>query len=466
MLRPLIFIHRYLAVAVGFFMALWCLSGFVMMYQPFPAFTDAERLASLAPLRLTDCCADLGDSFEAAAGWRIEMLQGRPVLRQGASAPIDLVTGRRMEPLPPDQLLVLAAEYAGRRHIAAAPRILGSVDIDQWSLQAASRNQPAWRIALGDSTATELYFNGTTGEIFQDTTRRERVLSWLGAIPHWLYPTALRSHAVLWSRVVIWASVLGTFLVLLGLVIGVSRLRSADGSTGSPFRGWWYWHHMAGLVFGLLTLTWVFSGLATMNPWGWLEGSDAAARLPAQVAGTPPATTLRQFLGEAPTRLARMDFVQLRALPLGGELFVVAYRADGSSLRLDAMAIPAPLDVTTLRRALGGVGQLESMELLRSEDYYYYGHHQQVALPVWRAILADDGHTRLYVSEHTGEMRVVDSDARWMRWLEGGLHGMDFPGLRRRPLWDLATLLLLAGVTAVCITGGWMAIQRVRRDLS
>jgi hypothetical protein len=292
------------------------------------------------------------------------------------------------------------------------------------------------------------------------------VLSWLGAIPHWLYPTALRSPAVLWSRVVIWASVLGTFLVLLGLVIGVSRLRRADGSTGSPFRGWWYWHHMAGLVFGLLTLTWVFSGLATMNPWGWLEGSDAAARLPAQVAGTPPTTTLRQFLGEAPTRLARMDFVQLRALPLGGELFVVAYRADGSSLRLDAMAIPAPLDATTLRRALGGVGQLESLELLRSEDDYYYGHHQQVALPVWRAILADDGHTRLYVSEHTGEMRVVDSDARWMRWLEGGLHGMDFPGLRRRPLWDLATVLLLAGVTAVCITGGWMAIQRVRRDIS
>jgi hypothetical protein len=139
MLRPLIFIHRYLAVAVGLFMALWCLSGFVMMYQPFPEFSDAERLASLAPLRLTDCCADLGDSLEAAAGWRIEMLQGRPVLRQGASAPIDLVTGRRMEPLPPEQLLALAAEYARRHHIAAAPRILGPVDIDQWSLQAASR---------------------------------------------------------------------------------------------------------------------------------------------------------------------------------------------------------------------------------------------------------------------------------------------------------------------------------------
>jgi hypothetical protein len=63
-------------------------------------------------------------------------------------------------------------------------------------------------------------------------------------------------------------------------------------------------------------------------------------------------------------------------------------------------------------------------------------------------------------------MRVVDRDGRWMRWLEGGLHGLDFPGLRRRPWWDIITLLLLAGVTAVCITGGWMAIQRVRRDLT
>ncbi len=28
------------------------------------------------------------------------------------------------------------------------------------------------------------------------------------------------------------------------------------GESVSPFRGWWYWHHVTGLAFGLLTLTW------------------------------------------------------------------------------------------------------------------------------------------------------------------------------------------------------------------
>ena len=42
--------------------------------------------------------------------------------------------------------------------------------------------------------------------------RASRVLNWLGAVPHWLYPTILRQDATLWSQVVIWTSLIGTFL--------------------------------------------------------------------------------------------------------------------------------------------------------------------------------------------------------------------------------------------------------------
>lgn len=466
MLRPLIFIHRYLAVAVGLLMVLWCLSGFVMMYQSYPAFTDAERLASLEPLDLAHCCADLDESVLPAAAWRIEMLQGRPVLRSRGTVARDLATGGLIEPLTADGITRLAMAYAGSLGIDAQPTAPRAVQVDQWTLQTAARNQPAWLVPLGDAAGTHLYINGGSGEIFQDSTRRERVLSWLGAIPHWLYPTALRSNAAVWSQVVIWGSLLGSFLALLGLVIGIARFRRADGTAGSPFRGWWYWHHIAGLVFGVLTLTWVFSGLATMNPWGWLAGSDAAARLPAQIAGVPPALQLRQFLEQARSKLGQMDIVQLRAQPLGGQLYVVAYRGDGVPLRLDAAADPALLDGETFGRVLASTATVRSLELLQSEDAYYYTDGGGSELPVWRAILDDAQRTRVYASPQTGALRVVDADGRWMRWLEGGLHGLDFPGLRKRPLWDIATLLLLAGVTAVCITGGWMAIQRVRRDLA
>jgi uncharacterized iron-regulated membrane protein len=468
MLRLVLLIHRYLAVAVGLVMAMWCLSGFVMMYQPFPSFTAAERLAGLAPLRLEKCCqtAFLPEDTAPMQDFRIEMLNGQPVLRQAGTLPFELDSGAPLHGLPRAELLQIAADHAAHRGIAAVPAWVEEVGIDQWSIQGANRNRPVQRIALRDAAATELYINGATGEIFQDTSRRERILSWFGAVPHWLYPTVLRRNGPVWAQVVIWTSLIGTFLAVTGLYVGISRLQRRAASF-SPFRGWWYWHHLAGLVFGVLVLSWVFSGLMTMNPWGLLIGSDGRTRVSAQLAGTPPVGELRQFLQAVPTRLADGEFVQLESQPLGGRLFVLARRADGSTLRLDAAARPAPLATAELEQVLKGLDTgVQSLALLSREDAYYYGHKRHSELPVWRAILDDAEHTRLYLLPATGEFQVVDHDGRWARWLYVGPHSLDFAGLRRRPLWDVVTLLLLAGATAVCVTGSWMAIQRVRKDLS
>jgi len=471
MLRILLVIHRYLAVAVGLLMALWCLSGFVMLYQPYPEFTTAERLATLAPLRLAACCRTdfLPADATPAGSFRIEMLDGAPVLRQPGSVAFDLATGAPVRRLTQDGVLQVAAEYASRRGLRATPRWMEEVALDQWTIGNAARNQPANRVALDDAAGTELYINGRSGEIFQQTTRRERVLSWFGAIPHWLYPTVLRRHATLWSQLVIWTAVAGTFLTLTGLYVGISRLCRPRGAGApvSPFRGWWYWHHLAGLGFGVFTLSWVFSGLLTMNPWGLLEGSDAAARLPPQLAGQGRTSELRQFLRALPASLPAGEFVQLRAQPWEDSLFVLAYRADGSVVRLDATARPAPLAQAQVRRALAGLQvPVRSFATLDRGDAYYYAQQGGAELPVYRAVLADRQQTRVYISPVTGNLRIVDRDARRTRWLDNGLHRLDFPGLHHRPLWDCLALLLLAGVGASCITGAWMAIQRIRRDLA
>jgi hypothetical protein len=136
-------------------------------------------------------------------------------------------------------------------------------------------------------------------------------------------------------------------------------------------------------------------------------------------------------------------------------------------LRLDARGSVAPLREKQLRSALAGIDTgLADLALLESGDAYYYSHKERRELPVWRAVLGDDQRTRLYISPTTGAYRIVDSDARAMRWLERGLHGLDFSGLRLRPLWDVVALLLLAGVTVITVSGAWMALQRVRRDFS
>ena len=59
----------------------------------------------------------------------------------------------------------------------------------------------------------------------QLTTRFQRFWGWLGAVPHWLYPTILRQDGALWSQVVICTSLIGCFLTVTGLWVGIARLR-------------------------------------------------------------------------------------------------------------------------------------------------------------------------------------------------------------------------------------------------
>ncbi len=470
MLRVILFIHRYLAVAVGLLMALWCLSGFVMMYQAMPELTQQERLAGLAPLRLQGCCHPhaLPPADAPLGSFTIEMLDGRAVLRAGGAAPVDLATGEPVSTFTRGDLQRIAAAHARQRDIggSSTPRWLGEVEIDQWTLQAARRNAPVHHFALDDAAGTELYVSGRSGEVFLDTNRRERVLAWLGAIPHWLYPTALRQHGAVWTQVVIWTSVIGAFLAATGIYVGIARLRrDRSGKLASPFRGWWYWHHIAGLVFGVLVLTWVFSGLLTMTPWGFLAGGDASARVRTQMLGAPPAADLHALLASAPSTMASGDFRQMRAAPFGGRLHVLLMRADGSSVRVDSSGQPSHIEEAQARAAFARLDTpVRALDLITREDAYYYGHKRDVALPAWRAVLDDDDRTHVYLDPASGQVRVVDGDAKTARWITQGLHSLDFRGLRSRPLWDVVTMLLLGGVTAVCVTGSWMAIRRVRRD--
>src|ERR1700691_3184401 len=100
MIRWLLLLHRYLGIAVGALMAMWCLSGVVMMYVSYPALQESTRLKHLAPISWSGCCA-LSDALPSegppVCELRIEMLGGRPVLyRRGAGSSTqltDLTTG-------------------------------------------------------------------------------------------------------------------------------------------------------------------------------------------------------------------------------------------------------------------------------------------------------------------------------------------------------------------------------------
>lgn len=471
--RVLVILHRYLGIAVGLIMLLWCLSGFVMMYHGYPHLAEVDRLKGLEPLRFAGCCdtARLALADDARVrGFRIEMLGERPVLRARGGKGVqgfDLRTGAKLPDIDAPTALSVAVRYGQAHGVAGTPRLMDLKPFDQWTVEGAVRRGPVYRFRFDDPARTDLYVAQRTGEAAQVANGTDRLLGWLGAVPHWLYPTLLRQDGELWSQVVIWTSTLGGFLTVTGLYLGVVRFRRYRSGRWSPYRGWFYWHHYEGLFFGVLTLTWVVSGLLTMNPWGLLDSPVAgveSARLQGQVSGAD----LKRFVAALGHRAPGPQAVQVDGAPLDGKLFAVERSADGSSARLDAAAAPAPLARSELAGIIGRGRTLADLSLLTREDAFYYkGYERSAPLPVWRARLADAEATALYVDPASGRLLgAVDNTERASRWLRVGLHDWDFPGLRARPLWDVLVLILLAGVTGVCATGAWLAIKRAARDLS
>jgi uncharacterized iron-regulated membrane protein len=472
MARLILLLHRYLGIAVGALMAMWCLSGIVMLYVSYPALGENVRLEHLQPIAWHNCCR-VADALRAdflSAGTSVEMLDGRPVLFSRAhSRPIDLSTGLLIEEISADQAAGVATGFAANAS-PAAPQLLGLIDRDQWTVSGEFNSErPLYHFGLADAAGTELYVSSRSGRAVQMTTARERFWNWLGAVPHWLYFTELRSHPRIWSQVVIVASLLGCFLAGIGIYLGIRQCAARPAGRWSPYIGFNLWHHMAGLTFGVFALTWVLSGLLSMNPWGWLQGAgmdtESAAILGAPRSSANLGVVLKILAGAAPDAVP--SAVSLKAAPLNGETYFIASSAGGERLRLDESGTPAPLggaELKFLADVLGGVETPSALKLVPQEDDYYFSHHRELAaLPVYRLILASG--TRYYLDSVSGMLVAkLDAGSRAYRWLHAGLHRLDFaPWIRTRPQWDLIILFLMSGVTVVCVTGTYLGYRRLTR---
>jgi uncharacterized iron-regulated membrane protein len=472
--RALFLVHRYLGIAVGFLMVVWCLSGIVMMYVPYPQLSEPIRLQHLAPIDWRLCCtlrgaaiSNDGPIYKA----QLEMLGTSAVLRwrnaEHRLQVIDAATGIPLTRISEAQARSVAQPYSAT---GAQLRLLGLIDHDQWTVQGArGADRPLFHFSLGDSSGGEIYVSSVTGKALQITTSRERFWNWLGSVPHWIYFSMLRQHPELWTSVVVWSSTVGCFLTITGLYIGIRQFRPRPYAGWLPYRGTQYWHHVLGLMFGLFLLTWVVSGLVSMNPWGFLDGEPPFAEI-ARLRGSPPASSaLEAGLGAFAKNLQSRAAVSVESAPLNGQVFLIASDGTGERLRTDASGHGAPLleaDFDRIARRIAYERPMASRQLLSAEDQYYFSHHREYArLPVYRIILDDADRTRYYVDAVTGEIVArIDRDARWYRWLHQALHRLDFgAAFRGSVVRDLVMLTLLAGMTVVCGIGAYMGFRRVLR---
>lgn len=471
--RLLFLLHRYLGIALGLIVSIWCVSGIVMMYVAYPELTESDEVSALQELDLTACCrlpdiTQLGE--RAVDGVSIEMLAGHPVLRlrHGADQQYwDLKTGEQLGAVDDRRAREISLHHAAQIGVERF-RYDGAIMRDQWTVYGAyDPHRPLFRFTGSDAAGTQWYVSSATGEIIQSTTAGQRFWNWLGAVPHWLYPTMLRQHVFVWSQAVIWLTIFGTFLTVFGLYIGIRQYKSRRSGRYSPYRGVSLWHHYCGLIFGVFTLTWLVSGFFSMNPWGALESRSFALeetrnRGGQLTMGQPLIRQLETLTRQSlPQAVVRLDFGMT-----GGEHFVVGWDRLGDKQRLGPtnlkpVASPDELFAEAPGRLRPGV-EVADFGWLETADAYYYSHHEIRELPVYRVVYADG--ERFYLDAETAELvHSVDSNWRWYRWLHYALHRGDFPLLRERPIWDSWMLPLLAGVTLGSLTGTWMGFRRISR---
>jgi hypothetical protein len=286
--RVLIFVHRWLGVALCVLFLLWFPSGIVMMYWEYPSVTPGDRIERAAPLRNDAIKVPLAEAVTKSGASqpqqiRLATFDGRPVYRFRSGRDEAIVyadTGELQEQFTRAMADRIAAAWTSRS--VSRPEVDTLNDVDQWTLQQRAA-LPLWRYSWDDGQ--EVYISQASGEVVQHTTRSSRFWAWLGAIPHWFYFTPLRKNGPQWSSVVIWSSAVATGASLIGMVIGVwmyspaKRYRYAGRPTSIPYRGQKRWHTVLGLIFGLGAATWAFSGMLSMDPFPTQTGGPAGGRV-------------------------------------------------------------------------------------------------------------------------------------------------------------------------------------------
>jgi uncharacterized iron-regulated membrane protein len=497
----LILTHRYLGILLSLMFVMWFVTGIGMIYsRGMPRMTPQVRLSRLTPLelsnvRLSPAAAAAQADLEQPGG-RVTLLtvMGRPAYRFGNSTTVFADTGEIMTEISAADARTIAADFV-KVHPDKIHDAEEMTEPDQWTI-TLTRQLPLYKFSVNDQARTDLYVSPQSAEVVQVTTRASRVLSWVSTIPHFLYFLPLRVTNGVWQKAVIWTSALACVLAVLGIVLGIVQFRRSRPHI--RYAGMMRWHYITGLIFGVLTLTWAFSGLLSMEPWAWTERDEIDRRTrqafttrPLDLERIPnvePAIWARVLQGHP---LKEIEFVQMfgepyyiartspdeRALvgwPDGGhQPYFVSRNPDTARFVIAANSFEVkqkPFDTETLVRRLKEANPdapiLESA-VLTQYDAYYYSRDNQAPLPVVRVKFADRDKTWVYVDPAVAEVvGNVNRYNRVERWLYNGLHTLDLPFLYyNRPLWDVTVILLSLGGTAVSVIGLLMGMKRLRRAL-
>jgi uncharacterized iron-regulated membrane protein len=498
MRRYIYLIHRWTGIAMCALMALWFVSGVVMLFVGYPKLTPGERLAALPPLPLPatgGCCIEPAQALarsSAPAGVQsltLTSIAGRPhyLLFEGDGrfTAVDAAGGapsRGAEAIGSKAALAAAASFKP----GAGTHYAGLIAEDRWThSRALNPHRPLHVVDLDDAASTRVYVSSATGQVVLDAPRAERYWNFTGAWLHWLYMVRRQSTDPVWTWTLIGLSAVGVLSAVTGLVNGVWRWRFVGrykSGQRTPYREpYMRWHHLLGLTFGVVLCTWIFSGLMSMNPLGVFSAKGARPDAVAMQGGSPAASRLPRTVAQVLARLRAESFTprELEWKVLDGAPFILA--RDGlNQTRIviaveggDGMRVLPFWPRAVLERAAGRLlpHRVVAFDMLATHDAQYYARDDasmyggsERRLPVLRAEFSDRENTWVYLDPRTGQVALsVDQTQRLGRWLFNFLHSWDLPVLLA-PAWPREAVLiaLSAGGFLLSATAMVIALRRLR----
>ena len=524
----LIFFHRWLGILVGLMFVVWSLSGIILMYAGIPHMNAGERLHRLPALDLSTVRVTPAEALatvkkerdEEPFRLRVSMHGERPVYRIntgfvfGNWTLVYADTGERVPDLGPEDAAAWLGGFIPEHHGGfTVETTLYGPDMFTHS-PAIQTHMPMHRIALDDAAGTEYYLSAGTMEPVMKTTTWSRLLGFAGYNMHTLF---FFRQASWWTPLLEWLAWLGLGMVMLGVVLGIWRfnfrkkVRKNGEVWRSPYKRWHKWHHWTGVIFGIMALSWISSGLISLNV---IPGIGETLYSEAQIAaGARSVQGQGDHIDFTPLTVAGLQhaaaaigeefaLTELELIEFNGNLYYLGYRRptrdemldwdsrsafdfitptlEWEHLLVDAVDIRAqPFTAFTgdallavARRAMPGAGIVEQQWLDEPDSYYYrtldsfdLGLPRSVrTLPVLRLKFDDPQSTWLYLEPGLGQMTKVEIVDRRNRWGYYGLHGLDFAFLyNNRPMWDILMIFLVSSVVVLSVTTLTPAWRRLKK---
>lgn len=472
--RWLYLTHRWIGIVTCLLIAMWFASGLVMLYVPFPELTGDEWIEGQQPIAWSEVRVgpqEVAQGRDDVRSASLEMVGKVPVWRlsswDGTAATFSAESGQEVAWIDGATARKVASLF-GRDPASGATLIHN----DQWTVPGGyDADRPLWKVNLAGGAGKVLYVSSRTGAVVLDTNARERFWNWLGSVPHWLYPRALREMPEAWRQVVLWVSGPCIIGALSGLWVGILRIRPGrhrfSRNRMTPYAGWMKWHHVAGLIGGVFLLTWIFSGWLSVDPGRFFAsgGVSVEARQAYEGRGPVPEVDLGKLATSA-ADARRIEFAR------AADRYFVRIEAPGRKPKyLDPATLqPFAPDRSNIRSrafALVPGARHVAIDRLTAPDAYWYAVDGEVPLPVWRFIYDDPARTWVHVDPATGELLgAIDARGRAYRWLYDGLHRWDLgPLLAHPPARQLLIWLLSLAGLVISVTSVWIAWRRLRRPL-